>query len=233
MSSHYLVRTADNVIVAGFTEASAGAGPPTPPSGFAYYTYAAVAGAAGNTAIFQGGTFDGTTYAAPASQLPDMTPLGMMRSAARAMHRQLLDWATQLQIEGMGHPADQVALGHTYLARAHEGAYLVLHNHRQATDSSGNALADWTVAQRTTFCNQMGQGAADVDSPFAFFTAMQMAGGLIDTPTGPVVWVNPSTGSRVDLERAVEETRSEVYLDASMLPASSIISGDWIDAIAA
>lgn len=148
-----------------------------------------------------------------------------LRSAVRACHDQLRAWERQLTAEGVLHPADAVAVAHDFLAWAHHGVYLMAHNHRQT------GYDDWTVSQRIAAANGMAQGALDVTSPYQFFALVE-ADGWDDnhTPISPVLWVNVDSGDRVNLNVATTNT-TVMYLDASQLPASSILGGGWIETL--
>ena len=161
------------------------------------------------------------------SLAPPATDTLNLRSDILATHGQLLNWAHNVSVEGVAHPQTEVSIAHDFLAYAHQGIYLVAHNHRTA----GNA--DWTLAQRRTAIQQMAFGAADITSAYQFFSAMSTgASGLISAPTAPVLWVNVDTGQRVNLSQAVATT-NQMHLDASQLPDESILSGNWINTITA
>ena len=173
--------------------------------------------------------FDGTSLL-PDIPLPiylDSLPeLDKFKATCWATHGQLMAWAKALDAEGVAHPASETALGHSYLAFAHQWMFLVMNNHRKA----GNA--DWTIAQRETAAQLLAQGALDVVSPFTFFMALHLdSGAFIGTPTGPVGWVNVGSGARVDLSGAIATT-NDLALDGDQLPSSSIADGSWIDDIA-
>ena len=147
-----------------------------------------------------------------------------LRSDVLATHGQLLVWAQQVTAEGVAHPQAEVSIAHDFLAYAHQGIYLVAHNHRTT------ANAGWTLAQRRTAIQQMAFGASDITNAYEFFAAMDNAGSLIDAPTAPVLWVDVNTGQRVALAQAVATT-AQMGLDSSQLPDESILSGGWINSL--
>lgn len=223
MAPRFFVRSADDVIVASTEDDALVA-----PSGTTAVARSVIT-AAYDGPLYQGGTWDGTTYTPPSGQAPmddTTTDIGRLRAAIRATHQQLFIWQALLAQEGVVHPATAVAIGHSFIAFAHQGMYLMSQNHRLP----GNG--DWSIDQRIAAAEAMTMGAADVTTPFEFFAAMADGGGLIEAPGAPVLWVNVDSGVRVNLAAAVDTTDT-MSLDVAQLPAESILHGHWIDEVSA
>ena len=157
--------------------------------------------------------------------LAAFTPIQLLQDDIRAGHNRLLAWSQALILEGVGHPAHQIALGHDYIAGGHLANYLVAHNHRVP----GNA--PWTIMQRRVYFQQMAFGSSDVTDSYSFFVALHAdEDHLIDEPNGPVLWVNPDTGLRVPLADAILTT-SNADLDITQIPSQSIIGALWISGV--
>ena len=189
--------------------------------------------------IIQGGTWDGTTYTAPASELPPATDVGRLQAAARMIYEALLEWSEGLADVSANYPQAWVSLGHDLLTYAHRGVRGVMMS------------SEWTVAQRETFATQMAAGAADVKSPHEFFIAMEQSGEVgeddivdpNDRDDKRVLWVNPDTGSRVNLhdwdslavDKELTEDDDTTTVLARMVAETSdladYIDGAWIDDI--
>lgn len=156
------------------------------------------------------------------------------RAATWRLHAALRAWSGQLTREGAVHPASVVAVGHDFLFRAHQAAYLMAHR---------NLLA---VAQFEDWAGKMAMGAADVVSPATFFQRMEAGGGLA-APNVPCAWVRwgntqqegYATAVRVPLAQAVAasgavtvQAPGNLALDAADLPAGGIdATGSWIDSL--
>ena len=157
--------------------------------------------------------------------LADFTPIQLLQQDIQAGHDRLLAWSQALILEGVGHPAHQIALGHNYIAGGHLANYLVAHNYREA------GRDPWTIMQRRVYFQQMASGSSDVTDPYSFFVALHAdEDHLIDEPDGPVLWVNPDTGLRVPLADAIAATGG-AYLDRHQLPSQSIIGALWISGV--
>lgn len=148
-------------------------------------------------------------------------PIDNLREAAFEMRDQLLRWTTEIELAGRAQPDDAVRKGHTFLYQAHRGAYLTLRD------------TMFTIDQRITFCEQMARGAENVTSPAEFFPKANN----IPSPTGPIVWVNPATGIRLNLGHAV--TFSDTAFN-SLTPAETgalaevnFAASDWVGEIPA
>ena len=159
------------------------------------------------------------------AELEARTVLRKLKDRCWATHEQLMEWSSALEKEGVAHPAAETNMGHSYLAYAHQWMYLVMNN----VLKTGNT--DFTLAEREKAAELLGMGASDVVSPFTFFRALHtQAGGLIAVPTGPVGWVDVSSGTRGPLHMAITTTGS-LNLDTDKLPSTSIADGSWIDGI--
>lgn len=145
-----------------------------------------------------------------------------LRITVRNTHQQLFAWKDSVDREAALHPAAAVALAHDFLAWAHYGIYLMVHNHR----TTGNA--DWTLDQRVTATQRMAMGAADITNAYEFFTTVEVDSFV--GPSGPVLWVNVDTGDRVNLDQAINNTNN-MNLDSTQLPNSSILHGSWINTL--
>ena len=157
--------------------------------------------------------------------LVSFTPIQLLQQDIAAGHNQLLAWSQALILEGVGHPAHQIALGHNYIAGGHLANYLVAHNYRTP------GRDPWTIMQRRVYFQQMAFGSSDVTDPYSFFVALHAdEDHLIDEPNGPVLWVNPDTGGRVTLADAISAT-DMAELDATQLPSQSIIGALWISGV--
>ena len=157
--------------------------------------------------------------------LAAFTPIQLLQQDIQAGHDRLLVWSQELILEGVGHPAHQIALGHNYIAGGHLANYLVAHNYRAA------GFDPWTIMQRRVYFQEMASGSSDVTDPYSFFVALHAdEDHLIDEPNGPVLWVNPDTGLRVPLADAIRTTEG-ARLDNFQLPSQSIIGALWISGV--
>ena len=106
--------------------------------------------------IWQGGTWDGTTYVPPDNILvpPDTTTdVGMLTQAALLVHEQLIAWRIALEDVAPYYPAQDVATGHDFLSFGHRGVRGVM------------LSTTWTVENRVKFAEEMATGSADVSYP--------------------------------------------------------------------
>ena len=140
--------------------------------------------------------------------------LERLKAAARACHDQLLVWAHLLTQASLTHPATEAAYGHDILWRGHQGVYL---------NCNKDTL---TVAQKIAFCEQTAIGALDVTNPEEFFEHVHE---IIGTAlTGPVAWVNPTTGARLAFSVIPAQTGLQFPGNPTVEP-STLGGGDWID----
>ena len=183
----WFVDATTNVIVNSTSFASV----PTPPG----HTVVAkaVVDAACSCASRMRGLWDGTTYTLPASLKPQTTDAGRLKAAARVLHQRLTVLAEGLDRVSAFWPAADVSVGHDLHAYAHRGV-------------RGVVLSPaWTVAQKITFMEQTGLGAADVTNPGEFFERIEEGGEHFEDPAERVdprtLWANPDTGLRVNLDQ--------------------------------
>ena len=147
--------------------------------------------------------------------------IDQIKNAAYGLYAQLAQWQQGLDAEAPFHPTSDVQLGHDFLAYAYWGAYHVV---RAST---------YTKDQKVTFCEEMAKGAADVTTPFTFF---EKAHEITDAqkPGGAVVWVNPSTGVRMNLS-AAEAYSATLFTTLRAdrdLSSTQISDAAWIEALA-
>ena len=191
--------------------------------------------------VRRGYWFDGTDAFTPGRPF---TNTQRLRQAAGAAHAQLNAWAVALNLEGVGHDADHVALGHNYLFRGHQGVFLVVHSTlgvQGAGDPHPGEQTGYTLDEKIAFCGQVLFGSSDVTDPFSFFQLLEQGGaaaGLHDipaNPTTPVLWVDPVAGDRIALRDAIDQHNTEVSEGrlTALLPTHSIVDGAWIDQLMA
>ena len=158
--------------------------------------------------------------------------LDNLKRSFRGLHLQLHVWADGLDSLSRGQPIRLVQAGHNWLYYAHYAAYLVGSN---LVD--GTTFNNLSIAQRITWTIRMAQGAADVASPFEFY---QREGSITDTshdlyngPTGPATWVNPATGTALNLADSLYAGSSTPFVPASTVDISTVnlADGAWIDSL--
>ena len=178
------------------------------------------------------GLWDGTTYTLPASLKPPTTDAARLKAAARVLHQRLTVLAEGLDRVSTFWPAADVALGHNMIAYAHRGVRGVV------------LSGAWTVGGKLVFMTQTGAGPLDVASPGEFFERIEEEAGFADPALRAdprVLWVNPDTGIRVNLDQWVDEAvdyndegntttvRSRMAAETDDL--TDYIGGAWINSI--
>lgn len=156
-----------------------------------------------------------TVNSAFIAEIP-FTDLDNRKAAARACHAQLLNWATALVTEGVGHPAASINLGHDFLNQALRGLYIVM------------TRAAYTSAQKITFCENTSRGAADITNPAEFYDKIESIGAA---PTSPVVWVDVRTGARVNLSAAITTTAELSIVNTDAPNTVGYSRTNWIDSL--
>ena len=184
------------------------------------------------------GLWDGTTYTLPASLRPPTTDAGRLKAAARVLHQRLAVLAEGLDGVDVFWPVADVSLAHDMLAYARRGV-------------RGVVLSPaWTTRQKITFMEEMAHGAADVTSPGEFFERIEEGTDFVspaDRAADPVIadgrvlWVNPDTGLRVNLDQWVDgavaasvTTNSPTVLSRMAAETDDLtdyIGGAWINSI--
>ena len=139
--------------------------------------------------------------------------LAGLRDAFRTLHQQLHNWADGLDRLARGQAAATVAIGHDFLFRAHQAAYLI-----------GRNSTTYTIAQRVAWANAMATGAADVTSPAEFYQHVLDDG--ITGPTGPTAWVNPADATKLNLS-------ASQTISGTVPTTAELASGNWIEALSA
>lgn len=155
---------------------------------------------------------------------PALTGVDARKDAARSAYDQLDAWTAALAAEGVYHSIEHVGIGHDFLFYARQALYLVMND------------ATYTHAQKVTFCAELSKGASDVTSPFTFF---QKVDSIADAavPKEVCSWVNPSTGARVMLANARNNSTQRAanpYFPTTRRPNFSDVqlsSPVWIDSI--
>lgn len=222
MAPRFFVRDTDDVIVSATENDDLDA-----PTGTTAVLRSVIA-AAYDGPIYQGGTWDGTTYTAPAGQATPFdltTETGRLRQAALNCHEALISGALASAHEGIMHPHSRVVTVHDYWYQMHHGMYLAMNNHR------AGGSADWTAAQRIAGANAAALGPLDGSTPHDLYAAVEAAS-LSEGPTTPILWLNFNTGARVNVADITSNTTA-MALDASQLPSDSILSGAWIPELTA
>ena len=175
------------------------------------------------------GTWDGTTYALPASLKPPATDASRLKAAARVLHQRLTVLAEGLDRVSTYWPAAVVSRGHDMIAYAHRGVRGVV------------LSGAWTVAGKLAFMQLTGLGPLDVASPGEFFERIEESVAPFPDPAERadprVLWVNPDTGIRVELagwaNNAVDTSTPSIL--SRMAPdtddLTDYIGGAWIGEI--
>ena len=152
-------------------------------------------------------------------QAKPLTALERKKAALRSLHVQLHVWADGLDEAARGQPIRRVNAGHQWLFYKHYAAYLIGSGLVNGATYTDDQIIAWAAASAT--------GAADTQSVAQFYAAEPLTGDLADGPIGPMTWVNPATGVKVDLEDSIAIAAvSTVELDDVDLNA-----GAWIDAL--
>ena len=115
----------------------------------------------------------------------------MLKNAARIAHDQLKVWREDLDSES--YPHEDVVVVRDFLTYAHRGIRGVM------------LSANWTVAQRVKFAEEMASGTADATTAAGMTELVEQAREAAATedqqgiaaPTSRVIWVNPGTGTPV------------------------------------
>ena len=167
----------------------------------------------------QGGTYENSIYTPPANQPAQYSnsALDQLKLAASELVFALNRWQEGVnQVQNI-YPSSSISKAHDWLSWAYYGAY------RVCTSSS------WTLMQRTTFCQQMSYGAADITNVFQFMNS-QNANSLT-TPTSAVVWVNVNSGNRVNLDQAIITTNTLASSWNTGTVTAEILYSNWWDSI--
>ena len=177
-------------------------------------------------------TPNGVQIAQPLTQAE--TDLLAIKDAFRNLHNQLHVWADGLDGLSRGQPPRLVTAGNAWLYYAHFAAYLVGTN-----QIAGSDFANLSGAQRIAWANRMGQGAADVTTPFEFY---QREGAITDDshvfyngPTGPATWVRPDNATALNLADSLHAASTPAFAAAATadITVVDLSTGSWIDALTA
>jgi len=158
--------------------------------------------------------------------------LEAIKSAFRALHLQLHNWADGLDGMSRGQPLRLVQAGHNWLYFAHYGAYLVGTNQLH-----GTTFNNLSGAQRIAWAGRVAQGAADVTSPFEFY---QQEGAISpDThvfyngPSEPITWVRPDNATALNLANSLYSASTPQFRPVAAVDITTInlADGGWIEAL--
>lgn len=143
--------------------------------------------------------------------------LGRKKRALTNLHERLHAWADGLDRKSRGQPIRRVNAGHQWLFYKHYSAYLIGTNQVDGVTYTDDQIITWA--------NQSMTGAADTRNVAEFYAAEPLTGALADGPTGPMTWVNPATGAKVDLvDSLVVTPESGISIDDI-----DLADGAWIE----
>ena len=162
---------------------------------------------------------DGDKWREPTAS--DESVLESLKEAARATHKQLLVWTALLIEEGVFHTAEDVNLGHNFLFQGHRGVYIIMHR------------TTYTSAEKIVFCQGMVKGSANVTTPKEFFDVAHELNSS-QYPMGPVIWVEPDTGTRITFDKIEERSRGTGSNEFNLLETECPVTVDlakasWIE----
>ena len=155
-----------------------------------------------------------------------LTGLEKLKASCRTAWANMAVRDRLLEAEGVARSGPERSLARTFTGYARQWLYLV------ATNTRVDGQADWTLAEREKAAELIGGWPDDVTDAYGFYQALKLSGGgLITEPTGPVGWVNVGDGTTDPLAHAIGTT-TNMMLDTTKLPNTSIADGSWMEEIA-
>ena len=148
---------------------------------------------------------------------PDSDVRTLREWAATALN-QLFLWSAGVSSQGVFHSIADVDKGHDYLYRQFQALYIILNR------------TEYTTQQKTTYCQMVMRGAADVRNVKEFYDKVH----AIDAaPDHPNTWTDPRDGSTVNLNESDELSGPDgLNLLESEIPATvDLAAGTWIPEI--